>query len=175
MGFNNTDQTERALSVSLFFLFNKRVLSSVSGSYAQRLQIRTIYFYPEHSIQNPNVSPTAKLVISTLIALQMLGFAFPTIFTYHTLTWTHNLNAMAMVVIGNTFDPEFIPPVGAVNKDPREKLESVSGVVEVKSPQVPQQLYPGSQLQLTPVNLLHAGVLGNNSSINPTIIMPRSP
>jgi hypothetical protein len=114
-------------------------------------------------------------VISTLIALQMLGFAFLTIFTYRTPTWIHNLNAMAMVVIGNTLDPEFIPPVGAVSKDPREKLESVSGVVEVKSPQVPQQLYPGSQLQLAPVNLLHAGVLGNNSSINPTTIMPRSP
>ena len=113
-------------------------------------------------------------MISTLIALQMLGFAFLIIFIYYTPTWTHALDAIAMVVIGNTLDPECIPPIGALSRDGREKLESLSGVVGANSPPVPQRLYLVSQLQLTFVDSLYAGVSGNNSSINPTTITSQS-
>ncbi|KAF2826191.1 hypothetical protein CC86DRAFT_293228 [Ophiobolus disseminans] len=93
---------------------------------------RTIRSSPGHEVQKPVVSKTALIVLSILIAMQLLGLAYLAYYIYHVPTWTAALDAKAMARIGASLGrQDLLSPVGSVTQNNTDALMHVNGLIGV--------------------------------------------
>lgn len=72
----------------------------------------------------------ATIVMSILIALQLLGLTYLAYYIYHVPTWTGALDAIAIARIeASLVDQDVLPPIGPVAEKDLDALRNVDGLI----------------------------------------------
>lgn len=137
MGSNELDMTESLLEVSMFTA-NRALLTFYSpetdiyNDRAGYAKGRTVYYAPGQLVQKPVVSMPAIIVLSILLAMQLIGLAYLAYYIYHIPTWSGALDAMAIARIGASLgQKDVLPPIGPVSKKDYEALKDVDGLIGI--------------------------------------------
>jgi hypothetical protein len=128
-GFNSTDAAEYILDMSMFFanraVLNKAVqLSSVDA--------RPIYTSPGLQLIKPHKTLVGTIVVSALIAIQLVGLGLLVWHIYSVPAWTTSLDALAMARIGREVLEGEIPPLGPVSKKDVKKMREVDALIGLR-------------------------------------------
>lgn len=136
LGFNDTNTTEEALGMSMFFANQAMLTKTVDSTWA--FGARAIVTAPGAIVLRPAKTIAGTVIISTLIFLQLVGIAYTVNYIYQIPIWTAALDALAVARIGASMNKEDLPPLGPVDDEDLKKLMKVDGLVGVvdESPRV---------------------------------------
>lgn len=128
-GWNATDKAEQALSLSVFAANKAMLTKTVEASFS--MNARPLYTSPGLIVSRPSKSLPATIVISVLILIQLVGIAYLTWYIYHMPSWSHALDALAMVRIGaGVRDAGYdLPPIRSLEEKDLVGLVKVDGLV----------------------------------------------
>jgi hypothetical protein len=129
--YRKMEMVEALLQISMFTA-NRALLTfySPSVSYTADWRGRTIHSSPGQMVQRPVVGKAAMIVLSVLLALQLVGLSYLAYYIYHVPTWTGALDAIAIACIGASLrDRDVLPPIGMVDEKDLDVLRNVDGLV----------------------------------------------
>jgi len=128
--FHDGNTTEEALMASMF-LSNQAMLTITSSATGGINGARDIFTAPGLAVVRPAMTLAGKIIISTLIALQLVGIAYTVRYIYEVPTWTAALDAIAVARMGKSMEDKALPPIGPVYKKDWEKLRTMDGIIGV--------------------------------------------
>jgi hypothetical protein len=129
--YREMEMVEALLQISMFTA-NRALLTFYSPTvdYTASWRGRSINFSPGQMIPRPVVGEAATIVLSILIALQLVGLCYLAYYIYHVPTWTGALDAIAIARIGAGLrDQHALPPIGPVDLKDLDALRSVDGLI----------------------------------------------
>ncbi|KAF2139223.1 uncharacterized protein K452DRAFT_300300 [Aplosporella prunicola CBS 121167] len=124
--WNDTKNARELLKASIFLASHETLAQTVDETYSQGS--RTIYTAPGATIIKPDVSTTGIVIISTLIALQVLGLSYVVWYIGRVPIWTSALDAFAVARIGSNIGLQNLAPIGRADHD-LQKLSRMDGLV----------------------------------------------
>ncbi|KAI0875307.1 hypothetical protein GGS24DRAFT_455705 [Hypoxylon argillaceum] len=127
--FNDTDIAKYALEISMY-LANRAILVHTALN-EQILDYRSIYFSPGSVFQRPIVNTPSLVVITILIAAQLLGLVLVAILTYSVPTWTSTLGALEVTQIGRALPIHDWAPIGQVTPAEKKRLNNIDALIGV--------------------------------------------
>jgi hypothetical protein len=128
--FNDTDHAEYVLDMSMFFA-NRAVLNK-AVVFAQPFNERPLYTSPGLQLFKPSKTLAGTIIVSVLIAMQLMGLGILVWYKYSVPTWTTSLDALAVARIGREVAVGEIPPLGLVSEEGVKKMREVDALVGVK-------------------------------------------
>ncbi|KAH8660263.1 hypothetical protein BX600DRAFT_499472 [Xylariales sp. PMI_506] len=137
--FNSTDYAEYMLMVSMYFA-NSAILSK-TVSLTTPLYSREIYASGGTIIYRPKFLNLASMIVVTiLVAIQLVGLSYLAWFIYSVPTWTSTLDAAAMTRIGHAIKDDGFPALGAFTAREEDKLRKFPGLIGIVEADVEKQL-----------------------------------
>lgn len=88
-----------------------------------------IYASPGTNIQKPTITLAGIIVVSLLLAMQIMGLTLLAIYASRSATWTESLNSWAMLRLGAEIGKEEMPAVSALEAREAEVLDEQKGWV----------------------------------------------
>jgi hypothetical protein len=99
---------------------------------AQLLSERPIYTSPGLALVKPSKTLAGTIIVSVVIAMQLVGLGILMWYIYSVPTWTTSLDALAVARIGREVAEGEIPPLGPVSEEDVKKMREVDALVGVK-------------------------------------------
>ena len=124
---------EEALSMSTFAA-NKAVLIK-TGEASRLSEARPIYTSPGIIVPRPVLTLASTIILSVLIFLQLSGIAYTTWYIYRVPSWSHALDAVAMVRLsaGLREAGYKLPPIRDLEEKYLKGLVDIDGLVGVEN------------------------------------------
>jgi hypothetical protein len=120
---------------------------------------RTIYSSPGQILYKPVMSKASLILLSVLIALQLLGLTYLAYYIFHVPTWTAVLDAMATAQMGASLGQQnALAPIGSANINDHDILNDIDGLIGTV-PVGRDDEKEGSQARLAPSVKSDNGVL----------------
>ncbi|KAI1176376.1 hypothetical protein F4777DRAFT_273756 [Nemania sp. FL0916] len=126
--FNSTDLAEYAFRISTFVANRAVLINTVSA--VQPFGARPIYSSPGTVFQRPIINIASLVVITVLIALQLLGLGLLTRLIYSVPTWASVFDALRVAQIGKVL-PIQLPSVGHTQPEQEEQLADIDGLIGI--------------------------------------------
>jgi hypothetical protein len=122
--------SESVLTAALFFA-NEATLTR-AGATTNTAGVK-VYESTGRTVTKPNVPLAAKIVVSVLLGLEVVGLLALTVFTYRAPTFTKRIDAVAAAVIGaQLFAPgQSVPQLGNIDAKARAELAERDGLIGV--------------------------------------------
>ncbi|KAF8185543.1 hypothetical protein K438DRAFT_1973841 [Mycena galopus ATCC 62051] len=130
--FNYTHHAEYILDMSMFFA-NRAVLNKAVILTQPSLFERPIYTSPGLELVKPAKTLAGTIIVSVLIAMQLVGLGLLMWYIYSLPTWTRSFDALAVAQIAREIPEGEIPPLGPVSKETLQKMREVDALVGVKN------------------------------------------
>lgn len=105
--------------------------TSCPESYCGPKAARRLFTSPSSAITKPSKSTAATVVISALIAIQLLALVALACYTYSRPTWTPELDALAVARMSATVSSQ-LPPLRQVRDEDLGMLSSIDGRVGIR-------------------------------------------
>lgn len=124
--FGNHDKATAALTLATYAAANAilNVGPSLEGSYGSSL-----YTSPGTSIQKPNISFPGMVIVSLLLAVQIIGLTLMAVYASRKVTWTAALDSWAMLRLGAEIGRGNLPAVSAFEAKRAGVLDAQKGWV----------------------------------------------
>ncbi|KAJ6479128.1 hypothetical protein C8R45DRAFT_832888 [Mycena sanguinolenta] len=129
--FNDTANAKYVLDMSMFFV-NRAVLNKALTVTGTSPFGRPIYTSPGLLLLKPTKTLAGTIIVSVLIAMQLVGLGLLVWYIYSVPAWTSSLNALAVAQIAREVSDGEIPPLGPVSSDGRKRMYNVDALVGVK-------------------------------------------
>lgn len=124
--FGDEDQITAALTLATYAAANAIL------NVGPNLYTNTGFFLstsPGTGIQKPDISLAGTVVVSLLLAIQIIGLTLLAIYASRRATWTESLDAWAMLRLGAEIGKEEMPAVSALEAKEAEVLDEQKGWV----------------------------------------------
>ncbi|KAJ7159600.1 hypothetical protein C8R46DRAFT_1194891 [Mycena filopes] len=127
--FNSTLSGAYTLDMGMFYA--NRALLTKAVTIAQPSSERPIYTSPGLELVKPRKTLAGTIIVSVLIAMQLLGLALLVRYIYTVPTWTTALDAVAVARIGREVPEGAMPPLGPVGEEDMGRMREVNALVGV--------------------------------------------
>ncbi|KAJ8116922.1 hypothetical protein ONZ43_g4328 [Nemania bipapillata] len=131
--FSNTDIAEYALKISTY-LANRALLINTASN-EQPFGPRPIYYSPGLAFPQLIVNKPSVIIITILIASQLVGLLLLTRFIYSVPAWTSTLNALEVAQIGKALPIDDWPPLGEVTATETKRLIDIDALIGIEKGQ----------------------------------------
>lgn len=127
--FSDADKAQELLRIGLFFA--SEIHLTTTASLGCTFNSRVIYTGDGSQILKLRYSLAGIIVVSLLIAIQVVGLVILAIYNSSFPTWTQNLDALALAKVGTELKDLGLSPIGREAHGDAAKLASASGLVGV--------------------------------------------
>ncbi|KAJ7152393.1 hypothetical protein C8R46DRAFT_1007027 [Mycena filopes] len=128
--FNSTLSAAYTLDMGMFYA--NRALLTKAVTIAQVFSERPIYTSPGLELVKPRKTLAGTIIVSVLIAMQLVGLALLVRYIYTVPTWTTALDAVAVARIGREVPEGAMPPLGPVGEEDMGRMREVDALVGVR-------------------------------------------
>jgi hypothetical protein len=125
---DNHVYSKQALEVAMFFA-NQHWLLETAAATRLLYTARSIFTSPGSPVARPVVPLYAKITVSLLIALQLLGLALLAKFIYSIPTWTEKLDSTAMAQLTHDVDSGIFSVIRKPDQQALKQLGRCNGIV----------------------------------------------
>ena len=130
--FNRTDAATDAFAIAGFYA--SEALLTQSTRYAtERHLSRTLFTSPGRSTTKPSVSLAAMIIMSVLLAVEVLSLVLLAVYIHRTPSWTRTLKSTDIAQLAHAMDRGTLPPAGSPKQNVYEALQAVDGRVGVET------------------------------------------
>ncbi|KAM0796359.1 hypothetical protein BDR22DRAFT_976251 [Usnea florida] len=122
--FGNEDSALAAFTLTTYAAANAILNNGNSSSLGY-----PIYSSPGTPMQKPTLPPAGIVIVSLLLAVQIIGLALLALYASRSATWTENLDAWAMLRVGAELAREDVPAVSSLKARRAGMLDEEMGWV----------------------------------------------
>jgi hypothetical protein len=129
-----TPRTAESTLSSVIFVASDVILTEATIP-GEPSESRQIWSSPPLVLSRPHKSLAATIIISTLLAAQLLAFTYVVWYIYRVPTWTHSFDSISIVSMVSAIEEmQHLPSLGLVKPKDLKTLEDFSCLVEFVMP-----------------------------------------
>lgn len=128
--FNATEAAEYALMISQYFANRSVLMKTMTGE--MPFYVRKIYQSAGGMNVRTEMATASLVVLTILIALQIIGLGIVVRFVYSVPTWADTLEATEVARIGNALPRNSLPPLGPVADEDLTRMRNIDGLIGLK-------------------------------------------
>lgn len=130
--FADPSRTEGALGFATFYA-NEALLTLGTSSNNAMSTARNIYSSPGRNTTKPSMSLTAMIILSTMLAVEVVGFLWIAFYASRTPTWASSLDSIGIAQLANGMERSTLSPAGSSEDRSADSMHKMDGRVGVET------------------------------------------